>query len=258
MKEIRSGVYWISLGVVNAYVLSQSKEQWYLVDSGFSSHAKKIIHKVSRIFSNQPLGILLTHGHLDHSGAASDLADYWEVPVYAHSSEVPFLNGELRYPDPDPTVGGFLAFMMRFMENRTVQMGSRLKALPPSGEIPHMTEWQWISTPGHTHGHISFFRKKDATLIGGDALATMNTDSFRDTLIKRRGIYRPGTPITINWDAAQYSVRQLARLRPTALACGHGVPLIDTHLPYHLCYFARSFPIPKRGRYVIRPIRMKY
>lgn len=258
MREIRPGVYWVSLGIVNVYVLSQNEGQWYLVDSGLSSHTERIIRKMGRIFSHKPLGILLTHGHMDHSGAASQLADYWDVPIYAHSNEIPFLNGELHYPDPDPTVGGFLAFTMRFMRNHTIRMGARLKPLPPTGEIPDLSDWYWISTPGHTPGHISLFRKKDATLIGGDALMTMNTDSFRDTITKKRGIYRPGTPITLNWEAAQHSVYRLARLQPTALACGHGTPLIDSNLPDRLRCFARSFPVPRRGRYVIRPIRMKY
>lgn len=257
MKEIRPGVYWISLGIVNSYVISQN-DQWYLIDSGFSSHTEKIIRKVSQLFSNKPLGILLTHGHMDHSGAALDLAEHWDVPIYAHLSEIPFLNGELHYPDPDPTVGGFLAFTLRFMPKYTMEMGSRLKPLPSRGEIPYLNEWRWLSTPGHTPGHVSLFRKTDYTLIGGDALTTMNTDSFLDTITKRRGIYRPGTPITINWEAARHSVYQLARLRPTALACGHGTPLIDSNLPDRLCCFARSFPVPRRGRYVIRPIRMKY
>ncbi len=53
----------------------------------------------------KPEAILLTHGHFDHYGSARALATYWDVPVYAHPLEVPFLTGKSMQPPGDPTPG---------------------------------------------------------------------------------------------------------------------------------------------------------
>ena len=55
---------------------------------------------------NRPAAILLTHGHFDHVGALKTLAEEWDVPVYAHTLELPYLTGRSSYPPPDPSVGG--------------------------------------------------------------------------------------------------------------------------------------------------------
>jgi glyoxylase-like metal-dependent hydrolase (beta-lactamase superfamily II) len=41
---------------------------------------------------------VLTHGHFDHVGSVIELADYWNVPVYAHKLELPYLVGQMDYP----------------------------------------------------------------------------------------------------------------------------------------------------------------
>jgi glyoxylase-like metal-dependent hydrolase (beta-lactamase superfamily II) len=58
--------------------------------------------------SGRPSAIVLTHGHFDHVGPLETLAAEWDVPVYAHPLEHPYLNGTTSYPPPDPTVGGGL------------------------------------------------------------------------------------------------------------------------------------------------------
>ena len=51
--------------------------------------------------------IILTHGHWEHSGAARKLAAAWDIPIYAHRLELPFLDGRERYyPPADPTEAG--------------------------------------------------------------------------------------------------------------------------------------------------------
>ena len=51
-----------------------------------------------------PEAIVLTHGHFDHAGSALQLAEYWDVPIYAHRLEMPYLTGKADYPPPDPTI----------------------------------------------------------------------------------------------------------------------------------------------------------
>jgi glyoxylase-like metal-dependent hydrolase (beta-lactamase superfamily II) len=47
---------------------------------------------------------VLTHGHFDHGSAGRDLADEWNIPMYVHPLESPYLTEKKEYPDP-----GFLA-----------------------------------------------------------------------------------------------------------------------------------------------------
>src|ERR1700710_183150 len=59
-----------------------------------------------------PSAIVLTHGHFDHVGPLETLAKEWDVPIYAHKLEHPYLNGTKSYPPPDPTVGGGLMSLL--------------------------------------------------------------------------------------------------------------------------------------------------
>ena len=39
--------------------------------------------------------IILTHGHFDHAGSALALAREWDVPIYAHLLELPYMYGQI-------------------------------------------------------------------------------------------------------------------------------------------------------------------
>ena len=39
----------------------------------------------------KPKAILLTHGHGDHIGGVQDIVDAYQVPVYIHKGDVPYL-----------------------------------------------------------------------------------------------------------------------------------------------------------------------
>ncbi|MFC8689659.1 MBL fold metallo-hydrolase [Brevibacillus porteri] len=54
-----------------------------------------------RIRSAKPKAIVLTHAHFDHIGSLEGLLRMWDVPVYAHQKELPFLTGKEDYPEPD-------------------------------------------------------------------------------------------------------------------------------------------------------------
>jgi len=77
-----------------------------------------------------PEAIYLTHGHFDHAGSALELAERWDVPIFAHRLELPYLTGRSGYPPPDPTIGGAFAFLSRFMPYRTRDLRDRIRELP--------------------------------------------------------------------------------------------------------------------------------
>ena len=252
------GVTRLDLGIVNAYLVGEAGGPWILVDTGTPGNAERIRAAAQeRIGAKARLeAIVLTHGHADHAGSAAELSGSWDVPVYAHRLELPFLTGQSAYPPPDPTVGGPFALLSRFMPRRIVHLGGeRAYELPVGGVVPGMPGWRWIHTPGHTPGHVCLFRPEGRVLLAGDALATVDADSFLGMLRRKRKISRPATPVTPDWDAAERSVREMASLRPRILAPGHGEPMEGPTVAEELAAFAENFVAPQHGRYVGEPAR---
>src|SRR5690606_5813979 len=152
-----------------------------LVDAGMPHSTDEIIDAIEERFgkNSRPQAIILTHGHFDHVGAVIDLVKEWQVPVYAHELEIPYLTGKKSYPTPHATVeGGMVAKMSPIFPNDPINLGDHVKVLPSNESVPHMPDFRWIHTPGHTPGHVSFFREKDRALIAGDAFVTVKQDSL--------------------------------------------------------------------------------
>jgi glyoxylase-like metal-dependent hydrolase (beta-lactamase superfamily II) len=242
----------IPTGIANAYIIG-SPDNWVLIDAGTPGNKANIISAVTEHMgaNAMPRAIVLTHGHFDHAGAARELADRWGVPVYAHPLELPFLRGKSDYPPQDPTVGGALALLSRVFPHAGRDLGKHAHMLPADGVVPAMRDWRWISTPGHTPGHVSLFREHDGVLIAGDALATENQDSFFGMVTHRPCFNRPPAPFTTDWPAAQQSLRELGERPVNVVAAGHGTPIRAGGT--QLREFAQQPSIPRKGRYVVRP-----
>jgi glyoxylase-like metal-dependent hydrolase (beta-lactamase superfamily II) len=253
--EIAAGVAVLPVSIANVYLVGKPGSPWVLVDSGIPGKARMIREAAEARFGPgaKPASIVLTHGHSDHSGSAPDLADLWQVPIYAHELEFPYLTGKSKYPPADPTAPGFMAFMTRFIGKDTVDLGSRVRALEEGQPAPGMEGWDWHFTPGHAPGHVSFFRTDDATLLAGDAFTTVDLDSFFAVVTKRQRISRPPTPINYDWRLTRESVRKLDALNPLTFACGHGMPMSGPDAADEFTYFVDHFPVPSHGRYVAEP-----
>ena len=104
------------------------------------------------------------------------------------------------------------------------------RALSEGDEVAGFTV---LETPGHSPGHIAFWRESDRTLILGDVLNNMNVMTGIPGLHEPPDIFTPDPPRN------RESARRLAELRP-ALACfGHGAPLRD---PDKLARFVARLP----------------
>jgi glyoxylase-like metal-dependent hydrolase (beta-lactamase superfamily II) len=245
VQEIAPGVAVIPTLIANAYLVGDAGS-WVLVDACTPGHDRAIRNAAAQRFGPgaRPRAIILTHGHFDHAGSAGPLADLWNVPIYAHPLELPFLTGQAHYPPFDYSSPGFFTRLARFFPTSTVNPGSRVRAFE-LGPIPGLEAWQMIDTPGHTPGHVSFFRPEGAVLLAGDAVTTMDLDSFFATVTKRKQVCRPPVPATSDWQSARASVQCLARLRPAVIAAGHGAPMHGAQ--EELRRLADRFPMP-RGR----------
>lgn len=222
-----------------------------LIDAGVPKLGRKIADAIARIPDNppRPEAILLTHGHFDHAGSVTELVRKWNVPVFAHRLEFPYLQGRSKYPPTDPTVGGFYAFASRFMPNPALPIDADLRRLPDDGSVPFLPSWKWIATPGHTPGHVSFFRSADSVLIAGDAVITTNMDSAMATIFQEQVVSRPPASVTTNWQQTEASTLLLSQLSPFLLAAGHGEPMHGEEMRRQLEHLAAHYPKPSYGRY---------
>ncbi|WP_307201026.1 MBL fold metallo-hydrolase [Paenibacillus harenae] len=253
----RPDVFCYPVQIVNVCFIGDPKQKdkgWVLVDAGMPRSAKKIIKAADERFDFPPTAIILTHGHFDHVGAIIELIEHWNVPVYAHELEMPYLTGLSDYPPADPTVnGGLVTEMSPFFPHDGINLDDRVIALPADGTIPVLPEWEYIHTPGHTRGHISLFRKDDGTLIAGDAFVTVKQESLYKVMMQEQEISGPPKYFTTDWVLAERSVKKLASLQPTLAITGHGEPMFGESLKSNLKLLCKKFheiAVPEQGRYV--------
>ncbi|MBL3728091.1 MBL fold metallo-hydrolase [Lysinibacillus sp. HST-98] len=255
--DILPDLYQYTIQIVNIVLYGEPQmKDFVLIDAGMPKSADEIISVVEERYGSKsrPKAIILTHGHFDHVGGIIELIEMWDVPVYAHRLEIPFLSGTQNYPEPDPTVNnGLVAKMSPIFPNEAINLGGNLKVLPSDGSVPFMAGFQWIHTPGHSPGHISLFRERDKVLIAGDAFVTVKQESLYKVITQTKEISGPPQYFTTDWLAARASIEKLAILKPSVAITGHGLPMKGEELTSNLKKLVDDFDqiaLPKQGKYL--------
>lgn len=126
-----------------------------LVDPG--GDAERIKHEIAQT-GVKVTQILLTHGHLDHVGAAAELAADFQVPVIGpHKDDEFWLQG---LPQQSQMFG--LEACQPLTPDQWLEEGDTVTV----GEIT----LQVMHCPGHTPGHVVFFDSVARLLISGDVI----------------------------------------------------------------------------------------
>jgi glyoxylase-like metal-dependent hydrolase (beta-lactamase superfamily II) len=257
-REIAPEVYCMEAGKgisrSNVYfVLSGSS--WVLIDTASANCGRFIRKTAESLFGadTRPTSILLTHDHPDHAGSALELALMWDCPVYIHPDELPLatirnLSTIEKYANPlDRWI---ILPLLRMMPRRRIEsmlskegLKDVAQAYDPGAGTPGLPDWECIPTPGHTPGHVAFFRTSDRVLITGDAVVTVDLNSFRGFLLWCSRINKQkvsGSPWYSTWNrrVAKESITVLADLEPRILASGHGVPMTGADIAQELHAFA--------------------
>jgi len=135
----------------NAYLLTDGGKA-VLVDPG--DEAERLLEAVEGFDLE---AVWLTHAHFDHVGALAGVKEHYDVPVYLHPADVPFLRGAA---DIARSFGLYLRQPQ--VETQPLAHGQRLQL--------GAYEATCLYTPGHAPGHMAFYFPTEGFLLAGDAL----------------------------------------------------------------------------------------
>jgi hydroxyacylglutathione hydrolase len=168
----------------------------------------------------------VTHGHCDHQGASAALVAALGIPFWAPSGEAAALAGGAVGPlAPDNAI---TRWQLRHWAGPAVAVDRKLR----EGDALD-AGFVALETPGHSPGHLSYWREEDRTLIAGDVLFG------RHPLTGRPGLHEPPARFTLDAGRNRASIRRVAALRPRLTVFGHGPAWRD---PDGLERFAAALP----------------
>jgi hydroxyacylglutathione hydrolase len=193
---------------INAYLLGD-----VLVDSVTRFDAGRILR---RLKGRQVAVHALTHVHPDHQGASHAICEALGIPLWcgdgdAIAMEVPGeMMARMRRHWLTDTIG-------RMWAGPTHPVSRRLR------EGDKVGTFTVLETPGHTVGHLAFWREADGVLVLGDLIAHL-------PLGKNRSMFRePERIFTLDPPRNRQSARRLLELQPKLICFGHGPPLRRCH-----------------------------
>jgi hydroxyacylglutathione hydrolase len=157
----------------------------------------------------------LTHAHPDHQGASHELCERLGVPFWvgerdADAAERPEL---IRERQPDRRINRLLS---RVWTGPGHPVDRRLR------EGEEVAGFTVLDVPGHSAGHVAYWRESDRVLVAGDVLNNM------EILTGLPGLHEPKPYFTPDPARNRESARRLAELEPSLVLFGHGPPLRDT------------------------------
>lgn len=183
-----------------------------LIDAGIRTSANKILKSINDKSITQHA---LTHAHADHQGSSKVICETLNIPLLCSEPEKEFAeNGNVvtEYPNPNHIIS---KFQKNFWAGKGYPVSQTLK------EGEQIGGFTVIETPGHSKGHLSFFREKDGVLIVGDVMTNMNL------LTTKVGLHEPPHLFTSDQEMNRKSILKLASLQPKILCFGHGPVLFN-------------------------------
>jgi glyoxylase-like metal-dependent hydrolase (beta-lactamase superfamily II) len=204
MEPVAPGV-WLLRGfppyAINEYLVGD-----VLIDTGTRWAGRRLLRALRR----RPLSLVaLTHCHPDHRGSAALVCRTRGVPLACHEADAPVMEGRQPMVPRLPRWLEPLADLGPYPVARVLRDGDEVAG------------FRVVHAPGHTPGHVFFFRESDRVVIAGDVLANIHL------LSGRPGLREPPRVFSIDPARNRDSARQLLSLRPSVVCFGHGPPLRD-------------------------------
>ena len=189
----------------NCYIYSSTKKECIVIDPGGSE--TEIASRVD-VLNMVPIGIALTHGHVDHLAALGRLRDAYaargyKLPIAISPADRRFLGaGSLETHRENLEVLGLdEGTFFGVAEEELPKADVRLK----EGDRVFNMDLVVMETPGHTPGSLCFYSEREGILFSGDTLffdAVGKTDlaggsekKLRESIVKKISVLPPETRI---------------------------------------------------------------
>ncbi len=210
MKELAPDVWQLSgfpPNSINVFVLGD-----VLIDASTRYAGGRILRQIR----DRPIKAhALTHAHPDHQGASHKVCTelgipYWVGAGDADAAENPKLIGERQPNHP------LAQIFAKTMTGPAHPVDRQL------GEGDEVAGFQVLDVPGHSAGHVAFWRESDRVLVAGDVFNSANP------LTGIPGLRLPYDFFTPDPVRNRESAKRLGTLEPSLVLLGHGPPLRDT------------------------------
>jgi hydroxyacylglutathione hydrolase len=189
---------------------------WYLVgdvliDAGGKTDRRRILKQLR---GRKLAAHALTHAHPDHQGASHAVCTAYGLPYWVPKGDVAAAEDPRVIAERQPD-----HFMPKLMQSIFTGPGHKVdRALNEGDEV---AGFQVLDTPGHSAGHVVFWRESDRVLIAGDIIRTMNPFTLM------RGVGEPPDYFTPDPAENRRAIKRIAALEPALVLVGHGPPLRD-------------------------------
>lgn len=197
MKELADGVWQLGgfpPNAVNVYVIGD-----VLIDSGLVFDRRRVLGQVA---GRELSAHALTHAHLDHYGSSHAVCTKLGIPLWCGAEDVAAVES-----------GKMLA------QGRMVPAAPAHPVARALREGDEVAGFVVLDTPGHSPGHVSYWREADRVLVCGDVMWGFNP------FLLSGGIREPFPLASPDPALNRRSARRLAELRPALVCFGHGPPL---------------------------------
>jgi hydroxyacylglutathione hydrolase len=207
MRQLADGVHLLRgfpPNAINVYLVGD-----VLIDAGTRQAEKRILRQVG---GRTLTAHALTHAHPDHQGSSHAICERLGIPLWCGHGDVPAME----------TPGGIKSSQAPGWLNRLQQRywtgppHPVARALKEGDEVAGFTVFE---VPGHSPGHVAYWRESDRLLILGDVLNNVNVKTGVT------GLHEPPTVFTPDPPRNRESARRLAALEPALTCFGHGPPL---------------------------------
>jgi glyoxylase-like metal-dependent hydrolase (beta-lactamase superfamily II) len=207
MKELADGVF--LLPGLPAYAINAYLAEDVLIDAATRHSARRLLRQLR---GRTVTAHALTHAHPDHQGASHAVCEKLGIPLWCGAADVGAAEDPARMKQAMPdTLPARFFFGLFHGPGHAVQR--------PLREGDPVGGFMVLDVPGHSPGHVAFWRESDRVLICGDVLANM------DQLTALPGLHQPSRLLTADPARNRESARRLAALEPALVCFGHGRPL---------------------------------
>ena len=156
----------------NCHLLVNECKEVVLLDTGLVGEPWLIRQRLRRLglAPSDVKAILLTHGHLDHSGNLAWAREWSGAPVYAHPAEQAHIDGAFPYAGVNCWCG-----RLERVGRAVLRVGRAVKIdrfIADGDELPFWGGLRVVHLPGHTLGHCGFYSLQRDVLFSGDLFAS--------------------------------------------------------------------------------------